>query len=406
MLRPQSHGNQVLWLFCPCFHGIRNECPLLAMSPCVIIEKRKGMTGVGKNGSIGLQRIALAALTLALLAGGCSDLESGSSAATEAPRSSPVETVNSELEAERLKAQRTAEEKRNSYLWPRESVQKKIMDEEVEFTLYHGNGWTIHVPASWEQKDSSTWEAPSQCASFSVSKAFLGVNNLKWYRAEMGAWRYETSYAPPFDYYYDDDGGYIPPAGNADYIYFFASAGERESYEFTLQTVVEETSEEEKCIQEAMLLSFSLDESSHVLNSGAYTPGKTEWEAAMAGLMAETERIWFSWYHGGRYIQLDGKGAPEYVTYVLRLDDFCPEEFIEQFFGKRPEGEENLGGEPITICLPEMRMWLYFYGDSPWVHVQQAGEDYWAKFYHKDDPGESIFDTVRTWLEAESAWAG
>lgn len=361
---------------------------------------------MGMNSTKGIKRVAAVCLALALLTGGCSKPEKESPAEPTAVQSFPVETENAEVEAERLSAQRAAEEKRNSYLWPRESVQKNIMGEDVEFILYHGNGWTIHVPASWEEKDySGQWEAPSHCAGFSVSKYFLGVNNPKWYRAEVGSWRHETSYAPPFDYYYDNDGGYTPPAGSADYVYFFAPDGEKQSYEFTLDTIVGETSEEERRIQEAMLLSFTLDDSSHILNSEEYTPGKTEWEAAMAGLVADGERIWFSWYDGGKYIETDGKEKPEYCSYALTLDDFRPEEFTEMFFGEKPQGAEELTGEPITLCLPGMRIWLYFYNNSPWVHIYHAGEDYWARAYHKNDPDKMIFDTVRTWLEAESAWA-
>ncbi len=317
----------------------------------------------------------------------------------------PDPPMREALDEEQISLQKAAGEKLEGYLWPRESIWKNIMGKETEFILYHGNGWTIHVPASWEEKYAGEWQAPSQCACFSVSKQFLGVNNPKWYRAQLGAWRYETNYAPPFDYYYDDDGGYTPPAGSADYIYFFAPAGERQSYEFTLQTVVGATSEEEKLIQEAMLLSFCLDDSSHVLNSGEYAPGKTEWEAAIAGLAAETERCWFSWYHDGTLIETDGKGRPDYLPYALALEDFYPEEFIETFFGEKPDGAEELGGDPITLCLPEMGIWLYFYDDSSWVCIHHAGEDYWARFYHQDDPNKMIFDTVYAWLEAENTWA-
>lgn len=334
--------------------------------------------------------------------------EADVSAQPETLQLSLTETGNTEAEAERLSLQRAAEETLAEYLWPRESIQKTIMGKEMEFVLYHGNGWTIDVPASWEETyaGSGSWQAPSQNAVFSVSKHFWGVNDPKWYRAQLGAWRYETNYAPPFDYYYDDDGGYTPPAGSADYIYFFAPAGETQSYEFTLQTVVGETSEEEKLIQEAMLLSFCLDDSSSVLNSEAYTPGTTQWEAAMAGLMAETERIWFYWHHDGRSIEIDGKGSPDYVSYVLELEEFCPEEFMETFFGNKPEGAEDLDQDPITLCLPEMGIWLYFYQDSPWVHIYHAGEDFWAKFRHQDDPEQMIFHTVRAWLEAEQSLTG
>lgn len=347
-----------------------------------------------------LREITVAALALSLLASGCAgpEIEADAEPVTQQAQST-------QAEEERLLMQKTAAEELEGYLWPRESVQKPILGKEIEFVLYHGNGWTIEVPVSWTETYAGEWESPSHCASFSVSKQFLGINNPKWFRAQQGAWRYETDYEPPFDYYYDDDGGYTPPVGSADYIYFFAPDGEHQSYEFTVQTVVGKTSEEEKSMQEAMLLSFCLDENSHVLHSTSYSPGKTEWDAAMAGLMAETEPLWFSWYHGEALTEADGKGHPDYVTYVMALADFYPEEFTETFFGNKPEGAETLGENSMTLCLPEMGIWLYFYPDSPWVHVYHAGEDYWAKFYHKDDPDKMIFDTVRAWLEEEVLWA-
>lgn len=350
-------------------------------------------------------RAVAVALALALLTAGCAGPETVPDAEMSPSQIATQEAERTQAEKERLSMQKAAAEELEGYRWPRESVWKTIMGEEMEFILYHGNGWTIHVPAAWEETTAGTWDAPSHCASFSVSKQFLGVNNPKWYRAQQGAWKYETNYEPPFDYYYDDDGGYTPPAGSADYIYFFAPDGENQSYEFTLQTVVGETSEEEKCLQEAMLLSFRLDESSHVLNAEAYTPGRTEWDAAVAGLMAETQQLWFSWYHDGTHIEPDGKGDPDYVSYVMALEDYCPEEFTETFFGEKPEGAETLEGDPITLCLPEMGIWLYFYNNSPWVHIYHAGEEYWARFCHKDDPDKLIFDTVHAWLEAESMWA-
>ena len=94
-------------------------------------------------------------------------------------------------------------------------------------------------------------------------------------------------------------------------------------------------------MQEAMLLSFHLDETSHVLNSQAYSPGKTEWDAAMAGLMAEKEPLGFSWFHNITLTETDGKGRLDYVSYVMDLADFNPEEFTETFFGNRPEGRRN-----------------------------------------------------------------
>lgn len=315
-----------------------------------------------------------------------------------------AETENG-VETQWLAAQEAAAEKLAGYLWPREAIQKSILGEDMEFFLYHGNGWTIYVPASWEEESAGEWKAPSQNAGFSVSQYFQGVNNPKWYRAQLGAWRYETDYDPPFDYYYDDDGGYTPPAGSADCIYFFAPAGEDNSFEFTLMTTVGATTDEERAIQEAMLLSFTLDENSHVLNSGEYLHGKTEWEAAMAGLVAETEPIWFFWYHDGTLVETNGKGKPDYASYALALENFSPGEFTETFFGKKPEGAVGLGTEPITLCLPEMGIWLYFYEDSSWVHIYHAGEDYWAETHPQDGSGEIIFDTARAWLEAESAWA-
>lgn len=349
-------------------------------------------------------RAAAAALALALFTAGCAGPETAPNAVATPTQTAAQETERAQVDAERLAMQKAAEEKWEGYRWPRESVWKTILGKEAEFVRYHGNGWTMDVPADWEETSAGMWDAPSKCASFTVSKQFLGVNNPKAFRAQQGAWKYETDYAPPFDYYYDDDGGYTPPAGSADYIYFFAPDGENQSYEFSIQTVVGKTSEEEKAIQEAMLLSFSLDETSHVLHTDTYTPGETEWDAAMAGLMAEQPRLWFSWYHDGTSIETDGKGNPDYLSYVLELENYYPEEFTQSFFGEKPEGAEVMNGEPITLCLPEMGIWLYFHDDSPWVQIYHAGEAYWAKFCRKDDPDKLIFDAARSWLEAESGW--
>lgn len=353
------------------------------------------------------KRLAAAFLVLTLLAGGCAKTEQTPQAEPATDRSVPVETEDPAAAAERLAVWKDAQAKRDGYRWPRETVRKDILGQETEFILYHGNGWTIDVPASWTEDSSAEWKSASQQAGFKVDKLFLGVNNPKWYRAQQGSWRHETSYDPPFDYYYDDDGGYTPPEGSADYIYFFAPDGEDRSYEFTLSLVVGETTEEERAIQEAMLLSFRLDDSSHVLYSETYTPGQTEWEAALTGLLAETEPIWFHLEDNDGVWQdiINGKGDPDYLPHALAVSDYRPGEFVQTFFGKRPEGAPEPGCNMIILCLPEMKMWLYFYDGSPWVCVHHAGEDYWAEFRHKDGPDRMIYDTVHDWLETEQGWA-
>jgi len=300
-------------------------------------------------------------------------------------------------------AQEAAMETLESVRWPREIISKNILGQDMEFFLYHGNGWTLHVPVDWNEQLHGGWSSPSQKATFSVSKQFLSVENPKWYRAQLGAWQHETNYAPPFDYYYEDDGGYTPPEGSADYVYFFAPDGEDRSYEFTLYTVVGETSEEEKAIQEAMLLSFSLDDSSHVLNADVYTPGATEWNAAMAGLLVESEPLWLSRSYE-QLLEANGKGTPEYLSFALALGDFVPGDFTQTYFGNKPEGAEGLGSDMITLCLPDLGIWLNFYNGSPWVHIHHAGEDYWAEVSCETAPEKSIFDTALTWLEAEVVW--
>mgnify|MGYP007069338789 FL=1 len=152
-------------------------------------------------------RAVAVALALALLTAGCAGPETVPDAEMSPSQIAAQEAERAQAEKERLSMQKAAAEELEGYRWPRESVWKTIMGEEMEFILYHGNGWTIHVPAAWEETNAGTWDAPSHCASFSVSKQFLGVNNPKWYRAQQGAWKYETNYEPPFDYYYDDDGG-------------------------------------------------------------------------------------------------------------------------------------------------------------------------------------------------------
>lgn len=352
------------------------------------------------------KQLAAAFLVLTLLAGGCAKTEQTPPAEPAADQSVPMETENPVAAAEQLAVWQDAQEERDSYRWPRETVRKDILGQETEFILYHGNGWIIYVPASWTEDSSAEWTSPSHCAGFGVDKIFLGVNNPKWYRAQQGSWRHETSYDSPFDYYYDDDGGYTPSEGGADYIYFFAPDGDDRSYEFTLSSVVGETTEEERAIQEAMLLSFRLDDSSHVLYSETYTPGQTEWEAAMAGLLTETEPIWFHLEDNDGVWQdiINGKGNPDYLPHALAVSDYQPEEFVQTFFGKRPEGAPEPECNMITLCLPEMKMWLYFYDGSPWVCVHHAGEDHWAQLRHKDNPNQMIYDTVHGWLEAEQGW--
>lgn len=348
--------------------------------------------------------LAAAVLALALLAG-CAGAGQEPGVEPPAGQSAPEEPA---LDGERLAVLEEAEERLKGYLWPRETVVKDILGQEMEFVLYHGNGWTIHVPTSWESEGvySGIWSAPSHNAGFQVGKQFLGVNNPKWYRAQMGSWRHETDYDPPFDYYYDNDGGYTPPEGSADYIYFFAPDGDDRSYEFTLSLVVGETTQEERAIQEAMLLSFRLDDSSHVLYSGDYTPGRTQWESAAAGLLAESEPVRFFWSQDGQSYDLAGKASPDYLPHAMEVADYQPGEFVQTFFGEGPEGGPvtEAGDEIITLLLPEMGVWLYFYENSPWVCVHHASEDYWAEFRRKDGSDKLIYDAVLEWREAGLGW--
>ncbi len=362
-----------------------------------------------KHGANRVRRLAAVSLALVLLAAGCdcgrSKPEPPKDPAAE--QSAPAEPDRTADEENRRAALKEAGERLDGYRWPRESLQKNILGQKTEFTLYHGNGWTIHVPAAWAEGDySAQWESPSHHAGFSVSRQLLGIDNTKLYRARQGSWRHETTYDPPFDYYYDNDGGYTPPEGSADYIYFFAPDGEERCYEMTLSTVVGETTQEERALQEAMLLSFSLDDSSHVLRTGEYSPGRTEWEAALAGLLAQTEPIWFHLDdNGGVWEEITaGKRRPDYLPYVQALEDYRPGAFFQAPLGERPEGAPAQAEETITLCLPEMRIWLYFYSGSPWVHISHAGEEYWAELRHKYAPEQLIFDSVRNWLEAEQSW--
>lgn len=87
------------------------------------------------------------------------------------------------------------------------------------------------------------------------------------------------------------------------------------------------------------------------------------------------------------------------------MTKFRPGEFTQTFFGEKPEGAEALDGATVTICLPELWIWLCFYEDSPWVYIHHAGEDFWAQLHHPDAPEASAFDAARAWLEAEYAWA-
>lgn len=358
-----------------------------------------------------LKEFAALGLTFALLCGCAQALPDPPLSPSAAPGTVPSDTsvpssdirieTTPTLSPEELAAQEAGKALAD-FNWPRETVQKTILGQEMEFFLFHGNGWTMHVPAHWEERSTGSWAAPSGNATFEVSKIFLSVANPKLARAQAGAWRCETDHAPPFDYYYEDDGGYTPPVGSADYIYFFAPDGESRSYEFSLCTVVGMVSEEETAIQEAMLLSFTLDESSHVLNTPSYTPGATEWDAAMAALLAESEPLWLFRSADSLY---DGKKTPDYITYALALRDFVPGDFTETYFGRKPEGAQDLSRDFVTLSLPGRNLWLYFYNDSSWVHIHHAGEDYWAQVRHPDRPDACIFDAALAWMEAEHTQA-
>ncbi len=336
--------------------------------------------------------------------------------ADPSPQPDPMET-----EEVRLSLQRAAEEKLNGYLWPRESIRQDILGEEMEFVLFHGNGWTMYVPAGWEMDDTGAgrWRSPSKNASFLVYKHFLGVEPQQQYRAQMLE-RHETDYEPPFDYYYKH--GYyevtegLPPAGT-EYIYFVAPAEKGESYEFILQTLAGETTEAEKRIQEAMLLSFRLDETSLALNCEDYTLGQTQWEVAMAGLMAPTERICFTEGtsividkngdpNDPNYLEIDGERSPDYLSYALEIGEFRPEEeFVQYFYWERPTETKGSSESEIHVHLPDLGIWLSFYPDTPWMCVCHAGEYYWAQVHDPNAPDKLICDTVRAWLEAERAYA-
>lgn len=357
------------------------------------------------------KKLAAGALALALLSGcGRTAVQPTPDASVDpAPVvSAPAETVptlSAEEEAQRAAAVKAAGEKLEGYRWPQEIEKKTIGDREVEFVLHHGNGWTIQVPVDWERVYISDWRSPSQDAVFGVSKWDLPVNNPKIYHAQMGSWRYETDYPAPFDYYYDDDGGYNPPEGHADSVYFFAPAGEN-SYEFTLSTVVGMTTDEERAIQEAMLLSFTQDESSRTLYGEDYQPGRSEWDFAMAGLLAEGEKLWGNWVENGWSNDVDGKTTPEYVSYVLALGEFEPGEFVQFGYDERPEGMEEEWPDALTLYLSNSKLWLYFYKDSSWASVDLAGEKWWTKVSHPVDPEKNPYDMALAWLKAEREWAG
>ena len=127
----------------------------------------------------------------------------------------------------------------------------------------------------------------------------------------------------------------------------------------------------------------------------------------MAGLLTEAEPIWLHLDNNDGVWQdiIDGKGNPDYLSHALAVADYQPGEFVRTLFGERPEGAPEPERDMITLCLPEMGIWLYFYNNSPWVQISHAGEDYWAEFQHKDNPDKMIFDAVLDWLEEEREWA-
>ena len=350
-----------------------------------------------------IKRFLAATVALALL-GGCGQtvetppvpVDSASAVTTPAESAAPTPSP------EELAAVEAAEAVLEGFHWPRETEVKTLAGQEVEFVLYHGDGWTIQVPADWERTYVADWQSPSKNAGFGINKFELPVNNPKIYRAQQGSWRHETSYPAPFDYYYDDDGGYTPPEGSADYVYFFAPAGEN-SYELTLSTVVGETTEAEKAIQEAMLFSFTQDESAHVLCTEDYQPGRSEWDFAMAALLAENERLLAFWAEDGCAIDISGKTTPEYIPYALALGEFESGAFSSFRFGERPEELKEQYPDTLTLYFPDSKLWLYFHEDSPWVSVDLAGKTWWTKV---SSPEAKPYDTAMAWMEAERTWAG
>lgn len=166
------------------------------------------------------------------------------------------------------------------------------------------------------------------------------------------------------------------------------------------------TTEEEKAIQEAMLLSFTQDENSRTLYGGDYQPGRSEWDFAMAGLLAEGEKLWASWEESGWSIDVNGKTTPEYIPYAMALEEFEPGEFARFGYEERPEGMEEEWPDMLTLCLPDSKLWLYFYENSPWVSVDLAGEKWWTKVSCPDGPERGPYDVAMAWMKAEREWAG
>lgn len=93
---------------------------------------------MGKNRGKHLGRMAAVVLALILLASGCAEPEIEPDTEPSPTQIATQEAEHTEAEAERLSLQRAAEERLAGYLWPRESIQKDILGEEMEFVLYHG----------------------------------------------------------------------------------------------------------------------------------------------------------------------------------------------------------------------------------------------------------------------------
>lgn len=89
-----------------------------------------------------------AALALALILAGCAGPDTVPDKEVSPTPAASQETAQTQAETERITMQKAAAEELEGYRWPQESVWKTILGEEVEFTLYHGNGWTIYVPAA------------------------------------------------------------------------------------------------------------------------------------------------------------------------------------------------------------------------------------------------------------------
>ena len=88
----------------------------------------------------------------------------------------------------------------------------------------------------------------------------------------------------------------------------------------------------------------------------------------------------------------------------MALGAFQPGEFVQTYFGRRPEGVGELRSY-LDLCLKDLDARLYLYPGTQWARLTYAEEEWWTQLTCPNDPGASPYDAALAWMEAERAWA-